>query len=79
MRPLYRSLAAFVIAVVLLATDASACPNCKEAIAEQSNSSDLKSGYYYSILMMIGTPFTLVTVGIITVVQASKKGLLPEM
>ena len=69
-----------VIAFVLIgAAEAKACPNCKEAVAEQENSKELKSGYYYSILMMIGMPMTLLGVGATTVVRLAKNGSLPEM
>ncbi len=79
MRPIYRLLSVLTITLTMIASTVSACPNCKEAVADQSNAADLKSGYYYSILFMIGMPMTLLTVGVFTVVQASKKGLLPEM
>jgi hypothetical protein len=65
--------------ILLSGVDVRACPNCKEAVAEQENSGELKNGYYYSILFMIGMPATLLSVGVFTVVRAAKNGLLPEM
>ena len=37
-----------------------ACPNCKDALAANSEGgADLVRGYFYSILFMMGMPFTL--------------------
>ncbi|MCE9630356.1 MAG: hypothetical protein K8S94_06525 [Planctomycetia bacterium] len=46
--------------LILLATDAFGCPNCKDAV----NTSDpeglnVARGYFYSILLMLAMPFTL--------------------
>jgi heme/copper-type cytochrome/quinol oxidase subunit 2 len=58
---------------------ANACPNCKEAIAAQpADGARLKEGYFYSILMMVGMPFTLLGTGAYFVVRAVKRGALPE-
>lgn len=50
-----------IIAAVLVMADASACPTCKDAV----NTSDVDGlnvarGYFYSILLMLAMPFTLV-------------------
>lgn len=66
-------------AVLLLVGDASACPNCKEAVASQGNAEGVKQGYFWSILFMIGMPFTLLSAGTLMVVRAAKRGLLPPM
>ena len=60
---------------------ASACPNCKEAVALQApeEAQRLASGYFYSILLMIAMPSTLLAIGGFAVTRAVKKGLLPEM
>lgn len=79
MRLSRRILGTSVVALALLAPHASACPNCKEAVSEQSNAQDLKSGYYYSIIFMIGMPATMLGAGIFTITRLAKKGLLPEM
>jgi hypothetical protein len=70
-----------VLALVwLLSGDALACPNCKEAMANQTgDAARLKDGYYYSILLMIAMPFTLLTTGAFFVARAVKKGLLPPL
>lgn len=54
-------LALALLAVVIVAADAAACPTCKDAV----NTSDVDGlnvarGYFYSILLMLAMPFTLV-------------------
>jgi hypothetical protein len=60
---------------------ASACPGCKEGIADQpgSNGAGLRQGYFWSILLMAGMPFGLATAGGLAVVRAARRGLLPEI
>jgi hypothetical protein len=66
--------------LLLLAGDASACPNCKEALANQTgDAARLKDGYFYSILFMMGMPFLLLGSGVFFVIRAVKRGALPEM
>ncbi|MCC7085108.1 MAG: hypothetical protein IT427_08880 [Pirellulales bacterium] len=51
-----------VAAVLLLADLALACPNCKEGIAANDpQHASLVRGYFYSILLMMGTPFAMIT------------------
>jgi hypothetical protein len=72
--------AAFVCIACAWTGSVSACPNCKEAIAAQpSDGARLKEGYFYSILFMVGMPFTLLGTGVFLVARAVKKGALPEM
>lgn len=67
-------------ALLLPAASASACPNCKEALAAQTgDAARLKDGYYYSIVLMIAMPFTLLGAGAFFVARAVKRGALPEM
>lgn len=48
--------------VVLLASDAFACPTCKEGIAENDpHAQSMAAGYYYSILFMMSMPFIILT------------------
>lgn len=50
------------------ASVASACPNCKEAMAANDPAHNgLVKGYFYSILLMMGTPFT--TLGLFSAVM----------
>jgi hypothetical protein len=44
--------------VLAFATTASACPNCKEALAANDpEQNGIVKGYFYSILFMMGMPF----------------------
>jgi len=76
-----RILSAGLLATLLASGGpASACPNCKEALANQTGeAAKLKDGYYYSILLMIAMPFSLLGAGTFCVVRAVKKGALPEL
>jgi hypothetical protein len=48
-------------AVVLAATEAAACPNCKDAVnTADPDGLNLARGYFYSILIMLAMPLTLV-------------------
>jgi hypothetical protein len=52
-------LIALAMVLVFVAT-ASACPNCKEALAANDpEQSGIVKGYFYSILFMMGMPFAL--------------------
>jgi hypothetical protein len=82
MRKFKAMTSAMVVALVLLfAANASACPNCKEAVANQEGVDGVRMqrGYFWSILMMIGMPLGMVSAGTIVVVRAVKRGALPEM
>src|SRR5206468_2269011 len=58
---------------------AVACPNCKEAVAAQpSELAPMSNGYNYSVLFMLGMPFTLLGMGAFMVTRAVKRGTLPE-
>jgi TRAP-type mannitol/chloroaromatic compound transport system permease small subunit len=69
------------LAVVLLfATDALACPNCREAVANQAGDAGRQAnGYAWSILFMIAMPFTLLGAGVAMVARAVRRGTMPEM
>ena len=69
-----------LLLIIGLSSDALACPNCKEAVANQDGDSmRLANGYSWSIILMIATPFTLLGTGTMMVVRAVKRGTLPEM
>jgi hypothetical protein len=55
-------LAAIVLLVALLAPAlASACPLCKEEVSDADKSgASMWRGMYWSILLMLGAPFTMV-------------------
>ena len=68
-----------LLAVATFAGEAIACPNCKEAVASQDGDSmRLANGYSWSILLMIGTPFTLLGTGVLLVARAARRGAFPE-
>jgi heme/copper-type cytochrome/quinol oxidase subunit 2 len=51
-------LAAAAVLVLLLASVASACPGCKDAIEKNDPThGGIVSGYFYSILFMMCTPY----------------------
>ena len=52
--------AALALALVLPAL-AHACPTCKDQLASDANNSGLVSGFFWSILFMLGTPALLIT------------------
>lgn len=54
------ALLSLVVAVVL-AADALGCPNCKDAVnTSDPDGLNLARGYFYSILIMLAMPFTLI-------------------
>ncbi len=81
MRHIRRILPWLVFLVTLtLADEILACPNCKEAVANQDGDAmRLANGYSWSILLMIGMPFTLLGTGMMAIVRAVKRGGLPEL
>ena len=57
-----------------------ACPNCKEAVANQDGDAmRLANGYSWSILLMIAMPFALLGTGTLMVARAVRRGALPEL
>jgi hypothetical protein len=48
--------------VLIFANIAAACPTCKDGIAANDpQHASLVRGYFYSILLMMGMPFALIT------------------
>lgn len=80
MRTVVKALLPIVVTLFINGV-ASACPNCKEAVANQqgSDAARVSKGYAWSILMMIGMPLGMVTTGVVVVARAVKRGVLPEM
>lgn len=72
-----------LIASLLLCSPAApalACPNCKEAVADQSSGgADAASGFNWSVLFMVSMPFTLLGTGALMVVRAARRGGIPEL
>jgi hypothetical protein len=82
MRPIRRTLAWLLplVLVTALAGEAIACPNCKEAVSAQpADQAGMAQGYNWSVLFMLGVPFTLLGTGTFMVVRAARNGSLPEL
>lgn len=80
MLPSLRRLALAMALGTALAPAASACPNCKEALSAQpSDASRLADAFSWSIILMLGVPMGIVSVGGLAVRHAVKRGILPEM
>ncbi len=74
------ALAATLLALAASAPDASACPNCKEAVASGSpEAQGLADGYNWSILFMLGVPASLFSAGGVAIRRAVKRGVFPEL
>ena len=53
---------AVAVACVLVASDAFGCPNCKDAVnTSDPDGLNLARGYFYSILIMLAMPCTLIS------------------
>ena len=77
-----RSRFLILAAVIALmpAGDASACPNCKEAVSAQpAEVAGMANGYNWSIMLMLGVPATLMGTGAFMVRRAVKLGMFPEI
>ncbi len=50
-----------LVVLLFVASTASACPTCKQALAQNDESQQaIVSGYFYSILFMMSMPFVIV-------------------
>ena len=57
------------------AGEASACPNCKEAVSlDAGEVSNLSSGYNWSVVFMLAVPFSLLGTGAFMVRRAVDRG-----
>jgi uncharacterized membrane protein YjgN (DUF898 family) len=51
-----------VVVVLAFSATASACPTCKNALAENDpHHQNMVAGYFYSIIFMMSMPFLLIT------------------
>ncbi|WP_165247707.1 hypothetical protein [Paludisphaera soli] len=70
------------MAIVVLASAPAAsraCPNCKEALSAQpGEATRMADGFNWSILVMLGVPAGLLSVGGLAVRRAVRSGVLPE-
>ncbi len=73
-------LVCFLALVMAAAGSASACPNCKEAVANQTgDQANVARGYNYSVMFMVSMPFTLLGTGAFMVVRTARRGGMPEL
>ena len=81
MRPgSWRVLLAAAVLGLILAGNASACPNCKEAVSAQpAEVAKMAQGYNWSILLMLAMPAVLLGTGGFMVHRAVKRGVMPEL
>jgi uncharacterized membrane protein len=49
-----------LVVLVCVAAEASACPTCKEDLANDPQGRGLATGFYYSILLMMTMPFAII-------------------
>lgn len=72
-----RKLAGLALAIGLffsLGAVGRACPSCQAALAAHDpESANMVRGYYYSILFMIGMPFTMLSVFSVSMYRAVKR------
>lgn len=69
-----------LVLLFVIAAPASACPNCKEAVAAQpSDVANTARGYNWSVMFMVSMPFTLLSTGAFVVARAAKRGVFPEL
>jgi hypothetical protein len=60
LRNRFVALAIAVALVLAIATTASACPTCREGLAQNDpQGQSIAAGYYYSILFMMSMPFII--------------------
>jgi hypothetical protein len=74
MRPFLRVLAVVLLVAILVPALVAACPLCKEASsnADKPGQSNVWRGMYWSILLMVGMPFTMVGAMIVAVRRARR-------
>lgn len=75
MKAAVRVLAVVLLLAVLVPALAAACPLCKEAASntEQPGQTGMWRGMYWSILLMVGMPFTMVGAMIVAVRRAKRR------
>jgi len=73
-------LAVAVVLSVQGASEATACPNCKEAVsATSSEAANMADGFNWSVMFMLSVPFSLLGTGAFMVRRAVKQGAFPEL
>ena len=65
-----------LIAAALLPAVAGACPTCKDATSDAETpggSADLGRGFFWSILLMLAAPFSVIGGGAFAIVRARRR------
>lgn len=76
----WRQMLGAAVLALVLASSASACPNCKEAVsATPDDVASMANGYNWSIMLMLCAPACLLSTGAFMVRRAVKLGTFPEM
>jgi hypothetical protein len=76
----FRCISSVFFILALIASNARACPNCKEAVTlDAGEVANMSSGYNWSVLFMLVVPFSMLGTGALLVRRAVKSGGLPEM
>jgi len=79
-RTVFLGLALAVLIASVSASQALACPNCKEAVtSSQGEVAGTAMGYNWSVCFMLTVPFSMLGTGVFIVRRAAKRGLLPEL
>jgi len=75
-----RALAVAVLLSFQGASEAKACPNCKEAVsATSTEAANMADGFNWSVMFMLSVPFSLLGTGAFMVRRAVKNGSFPEL
>lgn len=76
MRTALRVVAIVLLLAVLLPALASACPLCKEEVSDaDKGGASMWRGMYWSILLMLGAPFTMVGTMIVLIRRTRRRQL----
>jgi heme/copper-type cytochrome/quinol oxidase subunit 2 len=65
-----------LLAVLLLPAVVAACPDCKDASSDAETpggSASLGRGFYWSILLMLAAPFTVIGTFAVTLLRARRR------
>jgi hypothetical protein len=69
-----------MLIMLLGASGARACPNCKEAVSLGSGeAAEASNGYNWSVIFMISVPFSMMGMGAFAIHRAARRGGLPEL
>ncbi len=73
MKPALRVFALALLVALLIPALLAACPLCKDAMPDKPGQSDVWRGMYWSILLMVAAPFTMVGAMIVALRRARRR------